>query len=110
MEAIDSIKIIQVDGINQSGGPTAAGGANGDNGNLASNAVSAALAYRAQAPVIDSLMKELGFDGGSLDALVKGATAAEPATPPAIAATTRGRKPRPSAPAASEGEDSEEDA
>ena len=111
MEAIDSIKIIQVDGINQTGGGATNGGANGDaNGNLASNAVSAALAYRAQAPVIDSLMKELGFDGGSLDALVKGAAATEPAATPAIPAAPRGRKPRPSAPAATETEDSEEDA
>lgn len=84
MEAIDSIKIIQVDGISQNGG--GGGGSNGsganggDGGNLASNAVSAALAYRAQAPVIDSLMKELGFDGGSLDALVKGASDAGQAT------------------------------
>ncbi|MBJ7500253.1 MAG: flotillin family protein [Sphingopyxis sp.] len=109
MEAIDSIKIIQVDGINQSGAPAAAGGgANGDGGNLASNAVSAALAYRAQAPVIDSLMKELGFDGGSLDALVKGAATTEAVAPPAIPATPRGRKPRPIAPA--EAEDGEEDA
>ena len=83
MEAIDSIKIIQVDGINQSGGGSGGNGASGDNSNLASNAVSAALAYRAQAPVIDSLMKELGFDGGSLDALVKGATMAESAESPA---------------------------
>ena len=109
MEAIDSIKIIQVDGISQTGGGAAASGANGDGGNLASNAVSAALAYRAQAPVIDSLMKELGFDGGSLDALVKGAAATEPATPPAIPAAPRWRKPRPNAVVA-ETEDSEEDA
>ena len=108
MEAIDSIKIIQVDGINQTGGQAAAGGANGDGGNLASNAVSAALAYRAQAPVIDSLMKELGFDGGSLDALVKGAAATETAAASAIPAPPRGRKPRPAMPA--ETEDSEDDA
>ncbi|MGL3820169.1 flotillin family protein [Sphingopyxis sp. R3-92] len=102
MEAIDSIKIIQVDGISQNGGGGSNGsGANGgDGGNLASNAVSAALAYRAQAPVIDSLMKELGFDGGSLDALVKGAsdagqvTSTELETPPSAR-----RKPRTVAPA-----------
>ena len=32
-----------------------------------------ALRYRAQAPVIDGLMKELGFEGGTLDGLVAGA-------------------------------------
>lgn len=43
--------------------------------NLANAAVSAALRYRAQAPVIDGLMRELGFEGGTLDALVSGAEA-----------------------------------
>lgn len=98
MEAIDSIKIVQVDGINPSNGGGAAaagGGEGGGSGNLASNAVSAALAYRAQAPVIDSLMKELGFDGGSLDALVKGATDVQAPPPPAAAEPARApRKPR----------------
>ncbi|WP_406568422.1 flotillin family protein [Alterisphingorhabdus coralli] len=74
MEAIDSIKIVQVDGITPNGGGngSAANGAiaGGGSGNLATDAVSAALAYRAQAPVIDGLMKELGLDGGSLNGLV----------------------------------------
>ncbi|SEH17266.1 Uncharacterized membrane protein YqiK, contains Band7/PHB/SPFH domain [Sphingopyxis sp. YR583] len=109
IEAIDSIKIIQVDGINQTGGSAPNAGANGESGNLASNAVSAALAYRAQAPVIDSLMKELGFDGGSLDALVKGAAAVEPIAQPAIRETPRGRKPRQNAVVA-DADDSEEEA
>ncbi|WP_438731540.1 flotillin family protein [Parasphingorhabdus sp. DH2-15] len=77
MEAIDSIKIVQVDGITQNGGGgsgTSAAANSGGNGNLASDAVSAALAYRAQAPVIDGLMKELGLSGGSLDGLVAQST------------------------------------
>ena len=45
----------------------------GGSGNLAGDAVNAALAYRAQAPVLDGLMKELGLDGSSLGALVEGA-------------------------------------
>lgn len=100
MEAIDSIKIVQVDGITQNGGGAAGvGSVGGENGgNLASNAVSAALAYRAQAPVIDGLMKELGFDGGSLDALVKGATAAEAAPEATPGAARPARKGRPTAP------------
>ncbi len=94
MEAIDSIKIVQVDGLTQgsnggSGGGVPAGG--GGSGNLAGDAVSAALAYRAQAPVLDGLMKELGLDGSSLGNLVGGAAAQvadeeEPA-PPAIEAS-----------------------
>lgn len=77
MEAIDSIKIVQVDGITQNGGGAAKAGPAGNGpGNLANDAVAAALAYRAQAPVIDGLMKELGLDGASLGGLVSGASAA----------------------------------
>ncbi|MGT2514322.1 flotillin family protein [Sphingomonas panni] len=84
MEAIDSIRIVQVDGLGGgSGGVATAGAASaggGGDGNLANAAVSAALRYRAQAPVIDGLMKELGFDSATLDGLVKGAAtgSAEP--------------------------------
>lgn len=66
MEAIDSIKIVQVDGLTGGGG----GGSVMGDGNLASSAVNAALRYRAQAPIVDGLMKELGFDGQSLESLV----------------------------------------
>ena len=81
MEAIDSIKIVQVDGLTQNGGGSSgapaggAAGSGGGSGNLASDAVSAALAYRAQAPVLDGLMKELGLDGSSLGSLAQGAAA-----------------------------------
>ena len=77
MEAIDSIKIVQVEGLTGRGGGDGTDGG-GDN-SLANSAVQAALRYRAQAPVVDGLMKELGFSGGSLDALVGGATADTPA-------------------------------
>lgn len=79
IEAIDSIKIVQVDGLTQKSGGSA-GAPIGGSGNLANDAVSAALAYRAQAPVIDGLMKELGLDGASLGTLVNGA-ADVPVTP-----------------------------
>lgn len=72
MEAIDSIKIVQVDGLTGHGGSGGGNGSGGGSGNLASDAVSAALAYRAQAPVLDGLLKELGLDGSSLGALVGG--------------------------------------
>ncbi|MFC4255331.1 flotillin family protein [Altererythrobacter xixiisoli] len=80
LEAIDSIKIVQVDGLTQRGG-NGGGGAGGSaaiggTGNLATDAVSAALAYRAQAPVLDGLLKELGLDGSSLNGLVQGVSGA----------------------------------
>ncbi len=80
MESIDSIKIVQVDGITNNGGGNGGGNGNGSSapnggsGNLANDAVAAALSYRAQAPVIDGLMQELGLKGGSLDSLVSGVT------------------------------------
>lgn len=76
LEAIDSIRIVQVDGLTGRGGG-GIGTANDGDGerNLANSAVSAALRYRAQAPVIDGLMKELGFDGSSFDSLVASAAA-----------------------------------
>ncbi|MGB3928016.1 MAG: flotillin domain-containing protein, partial [Sphingobium sp.] len=79
MEAIDSIRIVQVDGL--TGGDGSGSNVAGSDQNLANAAVSAALRYRAQAPVIDGLMKELGLDGSSLDALVKGAVAPAPDAP-----------------------------
>lgn len=68
MEAIESIRIVQVDGLN---GTQNGGGGNGSKGgggepNLADAAMNAALRYRAQAPVVDNLLRELGLDGTSL--------------------------------------------
>ena len=69
MKSIDGIKIIRVDGLNRGGavGEVTAGNVTG--GNLAEQALSAALAYRTQAPLIDSLLNEIGLSGGSLSAL-----------------------------------------
>ena len=88
LEAIDSIKIVQVDGLNgRAGGDGVQAGGSGGGGNLAQDAVSAALAYRAQAPMIDGLMKELGLHGGSLNGIV-GASSA-PSNDDALAVESR---------------------
>ncbi len=73
IEKIDSIKIIQVDGLNRSNSGTNDGGlstATGS-GNLAEQAVSAALAYRAQQPILDAVLNEIGMKGGDLHGLVE---------------------------------------
>jgi uncharacterized membrane protein YqiK len=72
MESIDGIKIIQIEGLQNGGGgnagdATAAAGS----GNLADQVVSSALRYRAQAPLIESLMKEVGISGGDLNGLTQ---------------------------------------
>ncbi len=72
MEQIDSIKIIQVDGLN--GGATVPGQESGQpavGGNMADQVVSSALKYRAQAPLIDSLLSEIGMEGQDLNGLTK---------------------------------------
>jgi uncharacterized membrane protein YqiK len=57
MEKIDGIKILHIDGA----GATGAG-----NRNVTDEVIDSALRYRVQAPMIDSLMKEIGIEGGSL--------------------------------------------
>ncbi|HAW3562828.1 TPA: flotillin family protein [Escherichia coli] len=78
MKSIDGIKIIQVDGLNRGGaaGDASIGSVSG--GNLAEQALSAALSYRTQAPLIDSLLNEIGVSGGSLTALTSPLTSTTP--------------------------------
>ncbi len=80
MEQIDGIKIIQVDGLNAggSGGNGGNGSGGGDapaaNGNMADQLVSSALRYRAQSPLIDSLLGEIGMNGSNLDGFTQALT------------------------------------
>ncbi|MDH3738822.1 MAG: flotillin family protein, partial [Alphaproteobacteria bacterium] len=76
LENIEGIKIFQLDGLNGAGRPNggAADGGNGaaaggNGGNLADQVVASALRYRSQAPLIDSLMQEIGLSGGDLEQL-----------------------------------------
>lgn len=69
MKAIDGIKIVQVDGLNRNSGGANVAATSGGSGNLAEQALSAALSYRTHAPIIDSLLQEIGLSGSSLQAL-----------------------------------------
>jgi uncharacterized membrane protein YqiK len=73
MENIDAIKILQVNGL---GGSTGSVGGSGNaatgGGNLAEEVVNSALRYRAQAPLMDGLMQELGLDGSQITGLTDG--------------------------------------
>ncbi len=69
IENIDGIKILHVEGLNGAGGANGIDGAGAGQGGVADQAVSAALRYRSQAPLIDALMNELGIDGKDLGGL-----------------------------------------
>jgi uncharacterized membrane protein YqiK len=81
MERIEGIKILQVDGLGGGGG---GGGGNGhDAGSFSDGVVNSALRYRAQAPLVDHLLREIGLDGADINRLVGGVSGtAAPALPP----------------------------
>ena len=62
MEKIENIRILQVDGLGGGGG----NGGSGEGAGIADNVVNSALRYRAQAPIVDALLKEIGISGGDI--------------------------------------------
>lgn len=69
MERIEGIKILHVDGLlgNGQGVDGAA------SGGFADGVVNSALRYRAQAPLVDQLLKEIGLNAGDVTQLAAGA-------------------------------------
>ena len=91
MERIEGIKILQVDGFGGGGG----GHANGDgghNGSFSDGIVNSALRFRAQAPLVDQLLREIGIEGGDIQRLVGGVSGAQAALPPAPASAAAGKE------------------
>jgi uncharacterized membrane protein YqiK len=78
MERIEGIKILHVDGLGGSGG--SGDGVNG-NGNFADGIVNSALRFRAQAPLVDQLLREIGIEGGDIQNLVGGVSGANAGLP-----------------------------
>lgn len=70
IERIDSIKVVQVDGLNHGKANDAMATGTAGHGNLAEQAVAAALAYRAQQPILDAVLNEIGMKGNDLNGLV----------------------------------------
>ncbi|MDB5838342.1 MAG: flotillin [Herminiimonas sp.] len=68
MERIESIKILHVDGLGGSGG-NGNGGGDAGGGGFSDSVVNSALRYRAQAPLIDQMLKEIGVNTGDLGKL-----------------------------------------
>lgn len=75
MEAIEGIKILQLSGLGDlAGRPAEGNGTAAAGSNLAEQVVSSALRYRAQAPLVDSLLAELGLSGADLAGLTRSVT------------------------------------
>ncbi len=68
MKQIDSIKIMQVEGL---GGGNNGGSHSEANTSLADQMVNSALRYRGQAPLVDALMEEIGIKGGDINGAVR---------------------------------------
>ena len=77
MEQIDGIKIIQVDGLN---GATGGGDGTPAQGNLADQLVNSALRYRGQAPLVDSLLADIGLSGKDLNGVTQVLHGEDPGT------------------------------
>ena len=73
MENIDDIKILQVNGLHgtYAGSCQADAHHEGSNVALSDQVVNSALRYRSQAPLIDSLMNELGIQGGDINGMTQ---------------------------------------
>ena len=90
LEKIGDVKIVDMGGaLGRGGAPSAPG----SGGGVPDNLLSMLLAYRAQAPMIDQLLKEGGFQGADPVSGILAAAAspsAPSAAPPASAATKSG--------------------
>ncbi|MCE3273501.1 MAG: flotillin [Ramlibacter sp.] len=73
MERIEGIKILQVDGL-MGGGGGGIGQIGTQGTNFSDGLVNSALRFRAQAPMVDQLLREIGIEGGGINQLVSGAT------------------------------------
>ena len=80
MERIESIKILHVDGL--AGGGSGGGGETNGVG-FADSMVNSALRFRAQAPMVDQLLREIGLSGGDIGQLALSAAGGQAALPPA---------------------------
>jgi uncharacterized membrane protein YqiK len=83
LERIEGIKILQVDGLGGGGGGRSEGFDGG--GSFADNVVNSALRYRAQAPLVDQLLREIGIDSGDVGKLARGLLDRQGGGAPALA-------------------------
>ncbi|MBS0447377.1 MAG: flotillin family protein [Proteobacteria bacterium] len=70
MERIEGIKILHVDGLAGGGG----GSMDGNGASFADGVVNSALRFRAQAPIVDQLLREIGLQSGDIQQMVASAS------------------------------------
>jgi uncharacterized membrane protein YqiK len=75
MEKIEGIKILQVNGLGGGGGQV---GSEASGGGLADSLVNSALRFRAQAPLVDQLLREIGIEGGDIAKIAHSVSASLP--------------------------------
>ena len=71
MERIEGIKILHVEGLGGGNG----GGGGGNGAGFADSVVNSALRFRAQAPLVDQLLREIGVQGGDLGQIAQSLSA-----------------------------------
>jgi uncharacterized membrane protein YqiK len=105
MEKIEGIRILHVDGLAGGNG----GNGNGSGRSATDEVIDSALRYRVQAPLIDSILADIGVEGGSLSKMPglireardmqgirkEAATKKETETKPAAPLQSEGPPPRP---------------
>jgi uncharacterized membrane protein YqiK len=79
MERIEGIKILHVEGLGGGGGHMI-GDSNG--ASFSDSVVNSALRFRAQAPMVDQLLREIGLDSGDINRLAGGVAGGPAALPP----------------------------
>ena len=83
LERIEGIKIMHVDGLGGSSHGGYNGSDGGGGGGFADSVVNSALRFRAQAPLVDQLLREIGLEGGDIQRLAAGAAGTLAAPKPA---------------------------
>ncbi len=87
MEQISDIKILQVNGLAGAAGGAVEGQSN-QGASLPDQVVNSALRYRTQAPLLDSLLQEIGIKGADLQSFTQAAAGVSPNLATAVATAT----------------------
>ncbi len=81
IESIESIRIIQTDGFG-AGSNRVSDGGDASSAGISDQLVNSALRYRSQAPLVDSLLREIGISGGDITGMTQPFMPGSPEKPP----------------------------